>query len=157
MGLITRREFIDKLKSIALVAPIAPALIEAMEATVSAPTSYSVAPSECPQLTMAMLMEAYMICTYGNQEPDLILMAPDTYAEFMASWVKLPDAARYILADNEVSLPYFNGAAVTFSKGLPRRTWLNINSQHPEQPRYSGYFEAGKLSWRPIPKEFANA
>jgi len=170
MAFITRGEFLAKLAKVAIIAPIAPKLLGSVAATIDALTSLSITPVDSPKLTLAMLEEAYQVCTYGYEEPDLILMAPDIYSEFMSMWVTIPDATRYLKADgdqSDVTCPYFNGAAVTFAKALPRGSWICINSNdnarreamkkgwiHPDiQAKLSGYFTKVDIKWHPIPNE----
>lgn len=73
---LTRREFLSKLATIAVVAPLAPRILEEAVDIFIAP------PPTQPSLTLSMLEEAYQQVVYGYDEPDLMVMSQDTYVEF---------------------------------------------------------------------------
>lgn len=168
MDRLTRRTFLAKLSTVMVVAPIAPKLLGSIEATLDAPTSQSVPSFDYPQLNVRMLEESYQVCCWGYEEPDLMVMAPDVYAEFMCLFVTWKDSQRFLTTENDVTCPYFNGAAVTWAKALPRGSWLCINSDNearrksmkrglgpvpPSQELLSGYFSKHALTRRDIPTE----
>jgi len=149
---LTRREFLTKLATIAVVAPLVPKILES--ATVP-PIPYT--PVGQP-LTLAMLEEAYQTVCFGYDEPDLMIMAPDTYVEFQVlvhdlnerlgrpTWVMYnPEKEQYC--------PIFNNASITFSKELPKGSWININSAEGKQhaKHLHGLFSKDNLDWKPIP------
>lgn len=163
---LTRREFLSKLATIAVVAPILPKILENVAPTpivdqINAITNEYIVPAladevfkPSPMLSLAMLEQAHQSLTYGYDEPDLIMMSPDVYSEFMQKWAELPRAARFQREDGELELPFFNGASVTHCNSLPKGSWMEINS-NSLNPKLSGFFTKDKLEWQPIPQEIA--
>lgn len=161
---LTRREFLTKLATIAVVAPILPRILENVASTslvgqINAITNEYIVPAVAdevfkpsPTLSLAMLEQAHQSLTYSYDEPDLIMMSPDVYSEFMQKWAEHPRAARFQREDGELELPYFNGASVTYSNSLPRGSWMEINSRSLN-PKLSGFFTKDKLEWQPIPNK----
>jgi hypothetical protein len=161
---LTRREFLTKLATIAIVAPLVPKIIENICTDpvldpINELTKKYIVPAladnvfQPSPLSLAILEEAYQTCSFGYDEPDMIMMSPDTYAEFISAWNKLPTTARFQREDGELELPYFNGASVTHCNSLPKGSWMEINSKPNVHERYSGMFYKNDLKWHPIPEE----
>jgi len=134
---LSRRDFFKKLATAGVVIAVAhKVLVEAvLPATPVAPNN---------PLTFAMLENAYQQCVFGREEPDLIAMAPDLFAQFCKLFPNV------FLVESEGDTSYvcrrFEGAAVTYDKNLPAGTWLQANSlrkadtYHVENPHLDGYF-----------------
>lgn len=158
---LTRREFLSKLATIAIVAPILPKIIENVCTSpaldpINEITTEMIGPLadnvfQPSPLSFAMLEEAFETCTFGRDEPDLIIMAPDTYSDFIQLWNRLPNTARFQREDGEVELPYFNGASVTHCNSLPKGSWMEINSYAPNAEHFNGMFYTHDPKWHPIP------
>lgn len=136
--MLTRRQFLERLAAIGLVTAAVPKI--AATALLEDPKTLSMMQTPRGVLTLQMLEEAYQECTFGYDEPDLMVVSKDIYAEMrilVSNALKRFGHLEYffpVTIDGEDTLcPKYNNAYVIHDGALPQRTWLNINSKGCEE------------------------
>jgi hypothetical protein len=128
---LSRRDFIASIAAAVTGAAIAPELIKA-------------APKSSPKgsLSLAALNEAYSRCWYGQDQPDLIMISPETYSELLAVCESMQrfSGNEYLSGCRGL---VFNGATIGVSKYMKDdQVWVQ-NTKHPLNPHLNGMFDLG--------------
>ena len=126
---LSRRGFIASVAVAVTGAAIAPELIEIPSKTVR----------DAESIKFSDLMEAYMNCQYGGDEPDLVWVSPRTYCVINS---RIDYLCRYTEHHpSGVTGLAFNGSVLAASKGLKDNEILVQNTKHPLDPHLNHLFE----------------
>ncbi len=128
---LSRRGFLASIAAAVTAAAVAPELIPNLPKPVR----------DAEAIKFSDLMEAYMNCQYGSDEPDLVWVSPRTYCVINSRIQVFHRFTQH--HPSGVSGLAFNNATLAASRGLKDNEILVQNTKHPLNPHLNQMFQFG--------------
>lgn len=102
------------------------------------------------KLSYVCLMDYFMKCVHGTEEPDEIRAEPETFIRLITWYMKLVKPTHLELSNHQIEVlarhlkkwawvPEFHGAFFFVDSRLPKNIVHISNSKHPGEPKYNFY------------------